>query len=77
MNGISSIDNSLQSLDTGLTKEVQLAIANIYLPKGNTKIKEKGKEGRRRKIRHAVFVVRSAYWLRVIIIIIYKGKRSI
>jgi len=65
----------LQSLDTGLTKEVQLAIANNYLPKGNTKIKEKGKE-RRRKIRHAVFVVRSAYWLRVIIII-YKGKRSI
>ena len=67
----------MQSLDTGLTKEVQLAIANIYLPKGNTKIKEKGKERRRRrKIRHAVFVVRSAYWLRVIIII-YKGKRSI
>ena len=65
----------MQSLDTGLTKEVQLAIANIYLPKGNTKIKEKGKE-RRRKMRHPVFVVRSAYWLRVIIKI-YKGKRSI
>ena len=67
----------MQSLDTGLTKEVQLAIANIYLPKGNTKKKEKGKERRRRsKIRHVVFVVRSTYWLRVIIII-YKGKRSI
>ena len=40
----------MQSLGTGLTKEVQLAIANIYLPKGSKyKDKREGKGKKKKK----------------------------